>query len=267
MKTVPNFKAQEILQKVRSGELVIGAHVFFANFEITEAFGFMGYDFVWIDAEHSAFDKEKTLMNIIAASSGGTASFVRVAWNDPVLIKPILEMGPDGIIIPMVTSAEEARCAIAACTYPPRGTRGFGPRRANRYGTIDTQTYLDNVDQSFLRIMQIEHYQAVEDLEEIMDVPGVDMIMVGPNDLSGSLGLLGQTRHPEVMKWFDILAYKCIKANVPFGTSLGASDMQSIQDWVDRGVNLIGCVDDLGFVSAGGQKVLVQVKGMGNKRV
>jgi 2-keto-3-deoxy-L-rhamnonate aldolase RhmA len=266
VRIILRFKAQEILHRARDNQLVIGAHVFFANFEIAEAFGFMGYDFVWIDGEHSAFDKEKTLMNIIAANSGGTASFVRVPWNDPVLIKPILEMGPDGIIIPMIASAEEARRAVAACMYPPEGMRGFGPRRANRYGTVDNDTYLSNVNQSFLRIMQIEHYKAVESLEEIMDVPGVDVIMVGPNDLSGSLGLLGQTRHPEVMKWFDKLAAKCIKANMPFGTSLGASDTESIKDWVDRGVSLIGCADDLGFVTSGGQEILAMVKGLRSKQ-
>lgn len=254
------FKAQEILRKVRSGELVVGAHVFFAHYEITEAFGWMGYDFVWIDGEHSAFDREKILQNIIAANSGGTASFVRVAWNDPILIKPILEMGPDGIILPMIYTAEQARQAVAACTYPPEGIRGFGPRRANRYGTMDTEEYLAQVNQSFLRIMQIEHYQGVEDLGEIMAVPGVDVIMVGPNDLSASLGLLGQTRHPKVMKYFDLLAEKCLKANKPFGVSLCASDEASIRDWIDRGVNLIGCADDLGLVRTGGQQTLAFVQ-------
>ena len=184
---------------------------------------------------------------------------MRVAWNDPVLIKPILEMGPDGIILPMISTAEEARRAVAACTYPPDGIRGFGPRRANRYGTMATDEYLQNVNQSFLRIMQIESYQGVENLEEIMAVPGVDLIMVGPNDLSGSLGLLGQTRHPEVMKYFDLLAEKCIKANMPFGTSLCTSDEESIRDWINRGVDLIGCADDLGLVRTGGQQRLAFV--------
>lgn len=252
-------RAQEILQKARNKELVVGAHVFFAHYEITEAFGFIGYDFVWIDGEHSAFDREKILANIIAANSGGTASFVRVAWNDPVLIKPILEMGPDGIILPMISTAEEARRAVAACTYPPEGIRGFGPRRANRYGTMATDEYLQNVNQSFLKIMQIESYQGVENLEEIMAVPGVDLIMVGPNDLSGSLGLLGQTRHPEVMKYFDLLAEKCLKTNMPFGTSLCTSDEESIRDWINRGVDLIGCADDLSLVRTGGQRMLTFV--------
>ena len=159
------FKAQEILRKVRSGELVVGAHVFFAHYEITEAFGWMGYDFVWIDGEHSAFDREKILQNIIAANSGGTASFVRVAWNDPILIKPILEMGPDGIILPMITPQNKLS-GSGSLHLPARRHQGFGPRRANRYGKPWIRKSTAQVNQSFLRIMQIEHYQGVEDLRK-----------------------------------------------------------------------------------------------------
>jgi len=136
------FKAQEILRKVRSGELVVGAHVFFAHYEITEAFGWMGYDFVWIDGEHSAFDREKILQNIIAANSGGTASFVRVAWNDPILIKPILEMGPDGIILPMIYTAENGSSSGSGCLHLParrhQGLRSQAgqPLRHHGYGRV-----------------------------------------------------------------------------------------------------------------------------------
>nr|WP_320129428.1 aldolase/citrate lyase family protein [uncultured Sphaerochaeta sp.] len=113
---------------------VVGGHVFFTDPSITEAMATFGYDFLWIDGEHGPFDKQNLLMHVMAANEGGSAAFVRVAANDPVIIKPILEMGIDGIIIPMVLTEQETKDAMAACLYPPEGIRGFGPRRAIGYG-------------------------------------------------------------------------------------------------------------------------------------
>lgn len=244
-------KAQQLREKFQKGETVIGGHVFYTDSEITEALGDHGFEFVWIDAEHSAFDLGCVLRHVIAAGSAGTASIVRVAWNDPVLIKPVLEMGPDGLILPMVTTEAEARAAVAACSYPPLGVRGFGPRRANAYGAVDTKDYLQNVNDSFLRIVQIEHVRAVENLEAIAKVPGIDLLMVGPNDLSASIGHLGDTRHPEVMALCDEVARKCKALGVPFGASVGSTDRAAIADWIGRGVNMLGCGDDIGYISAG----------------
>ena len=253
------FKAQEILRKVRSGELVVGAHVFFAHYEITEASA--GWDTTLCGSMASippSIGRRfcRTLLQPIQAAPHPLSGCLERPNPD----QTDLGNGAGWDYPSMIYTAEQARQAVAACTYPPEGIRGFGPRRANRYGTMDTEEYLAQVNQSFLRIMQIEHYQGVEDLEEIMAVPGVDVIMVGPNDLSASLGLLGQTRHPKVMKYFDLLAEKCLKANKPFGVSLCASDEASIRDWIDRGVNLIGCADDLGLVRTGGQQTLAFVQ-------
>ncbi|MEG0144564.1 MAG: aldolase/citrate lyase family protein [Clostridia bacterium] len=244
-------KAQQMRSKFARGELVVGGHVFYTDCEITEALGCHGFEFVWIDAEHSAFDKACVLHHIIAAASGNTASIVRVAWNDPVRIKPILEMGPDGIILPMVSSAEEARRAVSACSYPPLGVRGFGPRRANQYGALETRDYLKDVNDSFLRIVQIEHQSAVEHLEEILAVEGIDLAMVGPNDLSASIGHLGDTRHPDVIALYDRIEETCKRLHKPFGVSLGAGDEASIRDWIGRGVNMLGCGDDIAYLSLG----------------
>ena len=100
------YKAQVIREKMKRGDVVIGGHTFYIDPSITEALGLHGFEFVWIDGEHSAFDKGSTLAHIMAAAAADTASIVRVPWNDPVLVKPVLEMGPDGIIFPMVCTAE-----------------------------------------------------------------------------------------------------------------------------------------------------------------
>lgn len=256
-------KAAQIRAKMARGERVIGAHVFLTDPEISEALANHGFEFVWIDGEHSAFDKASILGHIMACAAGGAASIVRVAWNDPVLVKPVLEMGPDGIILPMVSTAQQARQAVAACSYPPLGVRGFGPRRAIQYGAVDTGEYLENVNDSFLRIVQIEHKEAVDNLEEILQVPGIDLVMVGPNDLSASIGHLGDLRHPQVMALCDRIADTCKAMGKPFGASLGPGDEATIRDWIERGVNMLGCGDDISYISMGCRRTFQLIQSLG----
>ncbi len=243
--------AERLRERLRSGRPVIGGHVFFTDPEISELLGYHGFEAVWIDAEHSAFDLNTILGHITACASAGTASLVRVAWNDPVRIKPILEMGPDGIILPMVCTAQEARDAVRACTYPLKGVRGFGPRRANRYGALENDEYLENAERSFLRILQIEHRDAIENLDDILTVEGIDLLICGPNDLSASYGHLCDTRNPEMFPIYDRFAEKCKAAGKSFGVSLGAGDRASIADWARRGANFIGCGDDIAYMDLG----------------
>ena len=244
-------KAQELREKFRKHQLVIGGHSFFTDPAITNLLGYHGFEFVWIDGEHGAFTLPVILQHIMAAGDANTASLVRIAWNDPVLVKPVLEMGPDGIIFPFVRTVEEARAAIASCTYPPKGNRGFGPRRALQYGCLDVDDYLKQADESILKILQIEHKDAVESLDEIVMVEGVDIIVVGSNDLSASYGMIGKTRDERMMKIYDQIADICKKRNMPFGVSLGSTDYDSMKDWIDRGVVFIGCGDDIGYMSEG----------------
>ena len=248
-------KASELLRLMKNNELVVGTHVNMSDMSISEQMGVLGFEFVWIEGEHSPLDKQTILGHIIGCKAGGAAAFVRIPWNDPVLAKPILEMGPDGIVFPFIRTAEEARAAVAACQYPPKGIRGFGPRRANRYGTQPNDEYLAEVDSSILKIMQIEHVDAVNNLAEILAVPGVDTIVAGPNDLSGSIGLLGQTRHPEVLALLDKMAEECAKAGVPFGVSMGP-DKASIADWMRRGVNWIAVGNDTSYIAQAGLETI-----------
>lgn len=238
-------------EKLKQGRTVIGAHVFLTDPEITDLLGAHGFEAVWIDAEHSAFDLHTILGHIMACAASGTASLVRVAWNDPVRIKPILEMGPDGIILPMVLNAEEAQSAVRSCTYPPSGVRGFGPRRANGYGAMDNRDYLAGVEASFLRILQIEHRSAIENLDDILQVEGIDLLICGPNDLSASYGHLCDTRNPEMLPIYDLFADRCKRAGKAFGVSLGAGDRASMLDWARRGANFIGCGDDIAYLDLG----------------
>ena len=192
---------------------------------------------------------------IITIRGAGIAPFVRVPWNDPVLVKPVLEMGPAGIIFPMIGSVGEAKKAVGACRYPPKGIRGFGPMKANNYGTMDSKEYFELADGEPWVILQIEDYKAIKDLKNIIEVDGVDSIAIGPNDLSGSIGKLGQTRHPEMLKLMDEYAATCREAGISFGTSIGF-DEQNVTEWIDRGVDWI-CVDaDASYLLSGGINTL-----------
>ena len=138
---------------------------------------------------------------------------------------------------------------------PPRGIRGFGPMKANNYGIMDGKEYFKLADREPWVILQIEHIDGIKDLKNIIEVDGVDSVVIGPNDLSGSIGLLGQTKHPEMIKLIDEYAAVCREANFPFGTSIGF-DRQNVSEWIDRGVTWI-CVDeDTPYLLSGGINTL-----------
>ena len=244
------FKAELLRQRFARNELVVGGAVGLTDNASAETLGFMGADFVWIDGEHAPFDKQTILHHIGAIDASGAASIVRVPWNDPVIIKPILEMGPDGILSPMIMNADEAEAFVAACTYPPYGIRGYGPRRAVHYGAISTEEYVATADARLLKMIQIEHVDAVKHLDAICKVPGIDLIVIGPHDLSGSMGILGQMRHPDLLAMFDHIAAVCRKHDKPFGVAIGPHQ-PTIREWINRGISLLNCGNDIAFITLG----------------
>jgi 2-dehydro-3-deoxyglucarate aldolase/4-hydroxy-2-oxoheptanedioate aldolase len=224
-------------------------------------YGEAGFDAVWIDTEHAAIDPAQVQNALVGARAGGLCAFVRVAWHDPVLAKPLLDIGADGILFPMIVTPEDARIAVAACRYPPEGSRGFGPFRALRYGSIDAGEYIHVHSRKVWTILQIEHIDTVRNLDEIVKVPGIDAFVVGPCDLSGSLGLLGEINRPEVKKVMDGIAAKAKAANIPLGVSMIWNE-EAARDWVRRGAAMIFCDTDGSYVMNGCRKTLARLKGL-----
>ncbi|MGE4583687.1 MAG: HpcH/HpaI aldolase/citrate lyase family protein [Sphaerochaeta sp.] len=245
-------KGRELRALLRSGN-ALGGHVFLNDPAITEALARYGYDFIWIDAEHGPFDKQTTLLHVMAANAGGAAAFVRVASQEMDVIKPVLEMGIDGIIIPMVMDETEAEKALSWCLYPPKGNRGFGPRRAIEYGREDLQTYLKASEESFLRIVQIEHIRAVEHIDAILALDSLDAVIIGPNDLSASISRLGDSLHPEVLALGRTVVQAAKRAGKPVGVSI-APDEHVIRTWKEIGVDFISCGDDISFLQMGANR-------------
>jgi 2-dehydro-3-deoxyglucarate aldolase/4-hydroxy-2-oxoheptanedioate aldolase len=254
--------------KLKSGKPLLGTHVVNTELQIIELMAGCGFDYLWIDTEHSQADKgdvHNTLMAVRAAGTG-TAAFVRVADIDPILVKPILEMGPTGIVFPGAQNAEDVKRAVSSCRYPPAGVRGFGPRGCIRYGLEDITEYVENSDAAVFKIIQLEHKKAYDKLDDILAVEGVDAFVIGPMDLAGSYGYYRDWKHPEVMKVIDDFIVRTHKAGKYIGVSTGPSDEESLGFWMDKGINLISAGNENVFVMTGCKTTLKNMSVAASKR-
>jgi 2-keto-3-deoxy-L-rhamnonate aldolase RhmA len=234
-------------EKMLRGEVCFGTAITFTDPMITELLA-GELDFVWIDGEHNALSLETIQLHLMAVKGTPAFPLVRVAWNDPVLIKPVLDIGAPGIVVPLIRTAADAAQAVAACRYPPKGIRGFGPRRASRYGRDGGPEYCASADASIMVNVQIEHAEAVKNLDAILATDGLAGIVIGPNDLAGSMGHTGRPDHPEVQKSIDTVITRARAANRFVG--IGASaEPAALADWARRGVQ---------WVMAGADFVLLQ---------
>ncbi len=204
---------------MQAGETLLGMGVTFADPSICELIAEAGYDFTWIDMEHGAIGIETALRMVTAHRGTGAAPFIRVQWNDVDVIKPVADLAPAGIIVPQVNTAAAAEAAVQACRYPPRGVRGYGPRRGTGYGAVAQADYLAETGDEPIVAIQIEHRDAVANLDEMLEVPGVDIYCLGLNDLSGSFGKLGLHQDPEVVAAVEIVAAKVGRSGRILGIS------------------------------------------------
>lgn len=185
-------------EKMDAGQLCFGPGITFADPAVTESIS-PSADFVWIDLEHNPTNLETMMGHLIAARAAGTMALVRVPSNDLGWIKRVLDTGAEGIILPQAQSYEDVAAFVSACRYPPLGTRGFGPRRPSNYGRISGDEYLEIANRDLFVVAQIETVRSLDEIDRIVQIDGLDSLVVGPYDLSGSLGMLGQLDHPTVV--------------------------------------------------------------------
>jgi len=237
--------------KIAAGGVCVGTVITLADSTVSELAGDAGFDFTWIDAEHAPHTLQTVLGHVMALRGTNCAPFVRAAWNEWGVIKPILDLAPAGIIIPMVNTKEEAEAAVANCKYPPQGRRGFGARRGTRYGAVPVKDYLVQSEADPMVIIQIEHVDAVRNLDAILEVPGIDSICVGPNDLSGSMGKLGRIDDPDVAQAIDEVCEKTKRAGIMLGTASAP-----FPPWKRRGVDWIALCGDTGCLYERSRQIL-----------
>jgi len=190
--------ARDIKKKLRAGEVTFGSWMSMAHPSIAEILGAAGYEWVVVETEHTAIDNSEVLRLMIAIERAGAVPLVRLAWTDPIQCKAVLDSGAAGVLVPMVNTRQDAELAVKMSKYPPLGFRGVGLARAQGYGERFAE-YVAEANDSTLLMVQIEHKDAVANIEEILDVPGIDGTFIGPYDMSLSMGLPGQLDHPEMV--------------------------------------------------------------------
>jgi 2-keto-3-deoxy-L-rhamnonate aldolase RhmA len=242
--------------RLRRRDVLFGPFVTLAAPEIAEVFTRAGFDWVWLDLEHTALTLGQVQQHIQAVA-GRAGTLVRVPWNDPVHIKQALDLGGDGVIVPQIRSAEEARNAVAAAKYPPEGIRSVGIARAQTYG-MNQQAYVTSANEKVAVVLQIEHIDAIPHASEILAVEGVDGIIVGPYDLSASMGLPGQIAHPEVAAIIESLAKMCNERGMAWGAF--APDVGSARVHLARGATLIVLSTDTMYLWKGARAALEELR-------
>lgn len=203
---------------LEGGEPAIGTQLRSGNASIAELFGHAGYDFLIIDAEHGPQTQTGILSQLQAIAGTGATALVRVPVNDPTSFGTILDMGPGGILAPLVKSAAEVEAGAKACRYPPRGNRGYGPERAHRYG-FDLD-YFETANDNILYTIIVETAEAIDAIDEIMSVDGLDAYFLGAYDLSIALGVPLQFAHPTFLEAVEKVVQAATDAGVPLSTGV-----------------------------------------------
>ena len=224
--------------KLAAGKVTIGSWLTLAHPAIAEIMSRAGFDWLTIDLEHSVITirEAEELIRVVALT--GVSPLVRLSANDPVQIKRVMDAGAHGIIVPMVNSRGDADAAVRAVRYPPAGNRGVGLSRAQGYGNA-FETYRAWLDQESVVIIQVEHIDAVNDLEAIMSVEGVDGFIVGPYDLSGSLGVPGQFDHPSVKEAMGRIRSVGRSSEKAFGIHVIEPQVDELRRRLEEGYNFI----------------------------
>ncbi len=241
--------------RLRNGDLLIGTLVSLASPEITEILSHADYDWLFIDAEHGAFNPQQT--QPMLQSAGDTPCVIRVPAGDDVWIKKALDIGADGIIVPQVHTVEQAEQIINQCKYSPVGNRGVGIGRAHTYGLTFEHT-IKHANNETAVILQAESRAAIDNIEAIASLPGLDAILIGPYDLSASLGRIGEVDHPEVQQAINHVADVCKAAGVKLGYF--GVNANAVKPAIENGFTLITVGVDTLFVIKSATETLAELK-------
>jgi 2-keto-3-deoxy-L-rhamnonate aldolase RhmA len=238
------------LLRARAARPPIGTWVMSASPIVAEAVGTAGFDWGVLDMEHTPLDLMELVHLLQAVGNTKMVPVVRVPWNDTVFVKRVLDAGAQTLLFPFVQNADEARTAVAATRYAPEGVRGMaGMSRASRFGT--TPDFLRTANQTIGVVVQLETPAAIANLESIAAVKGVDALFVGPGDLSGAMGHVGNLTHPDVMALMGDAAHRARALGMPIGTVGGTPDV--VARYRAAGYDFVAVASDLGLLMRGAQ--------------
>ena len=231
-----------------NGELQIGLWCSLCSPITAEIVSHSGFDWLLLDTEHLPNEVPDVLVQLQAIQAGTAAAFVRPAWNDIVLIKRFLDIGAQTLLIPFVQTPDEARRAVEATRYPPGGVRGItGSGRASRYGRV--KDYLKNAGREICLLVQVETKSALDQIEAIASVDGIDGVFIGPNDLSASFGHIGNWGHPEVQAALEDAVRRLKKIGKPAG--ILTPNEEEAKRFIQWGYTFVAVGADLGLLARG----------------
>ena len=237
-----------LLKRLRQGSASVASFLTIPEPFVAEVMGAAGVDAVVIDTEHSAMSAAQLHTVMTALYPSDAAVIVRVADNDPAPIGQALDLGADGVLVPGVRTRAQCELAVRSCFYAPKGTRGFGPRRASRlYG--GRADYLARANDEIAAIAMIEHADALDDLEGIITTDNLSAVFVGTADLAVSMGYLHDLANPAVGQAVTRIAQACLGHHVPFGVFTG--NEEAAATWVTRGAQIVTMGSDLQYLDAG----------------
>ena len=246
-----------VKERLQQGQPVVGHWISLASAAVVEIMAASGMDWLLFDMEHSPAGGETVEAMIRAMKGTVTVPLVRVAGNDPVLIKQALDRGALGVLVPLVETPEQARAAATASRYPPEGIRGVAGTRANRYGA-DLAAYFAEWNRQVLVSCQVETARALEQVEAIAAVPGIDLLFVGPNDLSAALGCFRQFDHPRFLAAVERILEATRRASIAAGyMTAGAAEALAR---IDQGFRFVALGSDARLLAGGTQAVYEEVR-------
>ena len=249
--------ANDFRARLKRRDKLLGTMVTLPSPPAAEVLASLGFDWLFIDAEHGPLETAD-LLGILTAVNRRAACLVRVPSCDAVQIAKVLDLGADGIIVPQVNTPQQAADAVRFARYPPEGVRGVGLARAHGYG-LNFREYVESANREISVVVQAEHATAVDNIEALVRVPGVDAVLLGPYDLSASLGKMGQVDEPEVVAAIARVTEACRAAEMPlgyFGVSAAA-----VKPYVDRGYTLIVAGVDTTLLAGAARGLLTELRG------
>jgi|Deesub1362B_J571_1020462.scaffolds.fasta_scaffold00065_120 2-keto-3-deoxy-L-rhamnonate aldolase RhmA len=243
---------------LKEGKVALGAWVTIQHADVAEIMATLPFDWLLFDMEHSPADFS-TINTLLPALNGTEITpFIRVPWNDMVMIKRALDLGIQGLLIPYVNTKEEAEAVVRASRYPPKGIRGVGPRRATKYGVIPITEYYEKFEKEDLLIgIQIETDEALKNIEDMLSVDGVDLAFIGPNDLSASLGVFRKLDDPKFQRAVDLVLEACESSGVAPGIMTGGSE--DAKKWIERGFKFVSIAHDYSILRKAYLNALTEV--------
>jgi 4-hydroxy-2-oxoheptanedioate aldolase len=247
------MRINHVKERLQRGEPSIGTWMALPSPEAAEQLGQMPFDWLTVDAEHNPVDIRTLAQMFASMAASGIAPQVRIPWNQPENFKRVLDAGAWGVVVPMVNTKEEAERAVEAARYYPQGHRSVGGgRHAVSWGTSSAE-YYRNANEQILLVLQIEHVKGVENIDEILSVPGVDAVFIGPNDMAASMGLgLGVSLESDIPTVVEAIAHvreSCVKHGVAPG--IHTSGVEGMNMRIEQGFQFCALASELRYMVGG----------------